>query len=182
MDIRPDRSARPPRLARWVEVRPRTRRLHRSEATEPRNSLWKARRGRCSRGGFMGWYRRHEDSASDRAAAAGVASELAVLAQATEKRALRREIEARMLALRELAAATDAHEAPTASWPGNEPGFIARLPAASVSETVQCCSRWDVPIRRDARLASTYAKEGRRVHRGKRAAPSCPGRRERLRC
>jgi hypothetical protein len=65
----------------------------------------------------MGWYRRHEGSASDRAAAAGVASELAVLAQATEKRALRRETDARMLALRELAAAIDAHEAPTASWP-----------------------------------------------------------------
>ena len=87
----------------------------------------------------MGWFRRQKDSANDRAAETGVASDLAdFLVHATEGRALRQAIDARMLAPRKAEADTDSQRG-TDRHRGrtNEPGLVARLPAASVSETVQ---------------------------------------------
>jgi hypothetical protein len=62
----------------------------------------------------MGWFRRQKDSANDRAAETGVASDLAdFLVHATEGSALRQAIDARMLAPREVEADTTASEALT---------------------------------------------------------------------
>jgi len=87
----------------------------------------------------MGWFRRQKDRGDDHAAENGVASDLAdFLVHATEGTALRQAIDARVLALGEADAdtdgrgGTDRHRGRT-----NEPGFVARLPAASMSETLR---------------------------------------------
>ena len=78
----------------------------------------------------MGWFRRQKDSATDHAAETGIACDLAAfLVYATEGRALREAMHARMLALTEADADTDGQRsADRHRAPDQRPGLVARLP------------------------------------------------------
>jgi hypothetical protein len=99
----------------------------------------------------MGWFRRQNDSGDDRAAENGVASDLAdFLLHATEGRALRQAIDARMLALEEADAdtegqrGTDRHRGRT-----TEPGssYVCRRRACVIRSAPRALRCADRPLR-----------------------------------